>query len=79
MAKVVESFPRVSTHRDCIYPWDDWFDGQVWELTQGEDFQIKAHSMQSPIRSAARTRDLSVHICVRGDKVYIQASKKAEE
>lgn len=21
-----------------IYPWDDWFDGDIWELREGTDF-----------------------------------------
>ena len=24
------------------YPWTDWFDGDIWKITQGEDFDTSA-------------------------------------
>lgn len=57
MAKKLERFPTELTSRALsIYPWDEWFDGDVWELVFGEDFTIKTKSMRTNAQSVARKR-----------------------
>ena len=43
-------------HREELarYDWVTWFDGQVWELTPGEDFTISVKSFQIQAHNAAR-------------------------
>jgi len=36
-----------------IYPWEEWFDGNIWELTHGEDFHGEAKSFRSNLHTAA--------------------------
>ena len=55
------------------YPWEEWFDGSVWELVQGKDFACKTVSMHGIAKAAARVRGLRVNVARRGDRVYVQA------
>lgn len=60
------------------YPYDEWFDGDVWRLKMYEDFFVHPGSMQSAVYQAARKRGLKVrtHIPTTDDALYIQAYKK---
>jgi len=53
MAEVLDALPSRQNSR---YPWTDWFDGQVWEITHGEDFFVSVHSMRCQVTSAAARR-----------------------
>jgi hypothetical protein len=33
------------------YPWDDWFDGDIWQITYGEDFDSHPLMMERIIRT----------------------------
>lgn len=62
-----------------IYPWDEWLDGNVWELRQGEDFDCKPVSMKTTAQAAGRTRGLSVHVSCGERTVLIQAIEKRKK
>lgn len=52
------------------YPWEEWFDGDVWLLTAGEDFQGHPLMMERVIRTSATNRKAKVnmrHIAMNGD------------
>jgi hypothetical protein len=53
MARQLESFPAPSTRQ---YPWEEWLDGGVWELSRGEDFSAKPATLISNARSQAKRR-----------------------
>ena len=53
MAKKLKELPAGTRSR---YPWDDWFDGEVWELTEGEDYTVSTDNMRTAVHSAAKTR-----------------------
>lgn len=61
-----------------LYPYDDWFDGDVWKLQMFEDFFVEPGSMQSAVYQAARKRGLKIrtHIPTTEDCLYIQVIKK---
>jgi len=46
--------------RPPIYPWDEWFDGQVHVLQQGVDFTPEPYVMQRAIGVQARRRGLPI-------------------
>ncbi len=51
------------------YPWDQWFDGDVWEIKQGEDFDLHPLMMERIIRSRIVGREGRVtlrHVGVDG-------------
>lgn len=53
------------------YPWDQWLDGDIWQLTQGEDFMTHPLMMERIIRTRATTRQAKVrlrHLPINGDK-----------
>lgn len=70
------TFPDTPTAE--LYPYDDWFDGDVWKLKMFEDFFVEPGSMQSAVYQAARKRGLKVrtHIPTTEDCLYIQVTKK---
>lgn len=54
MAVRLESFPRpTSTSR---YPWEQWLDGNVWQLFKGEDYTARDETLLSNARTQARRR-----------------------
>ena len=43
MARKVDKFPELPSQ--SRYPWDSWLDGDIWELTPGDDFKGKADKL----------------------------------
>lgn len=66
------SAPSVLTTSDkAVYDWNDWFDGDIWELTQGEDFMGHPLMMERIIRTRATSRKAKIqlrHVGVNGDQ-----------
>lgn len=74
------------------YPWDQWFDGDIWLLTEGEDFQGHPLMMERVIRTSATNRKAKVNmrhipmngelwgqlVLQRNDIIGPTAAKKAE-
>lgn len=73
MAKVSDEFPQ-KNRKEWSYPWDRWFDGQVWELAKGEDYGTN-RSVMFAARQAAVTRGLAIRTrsVESGRRVFIQA------
>lgn len=69
MATRVDEFPV----RYVKYPWSEWLDGTIWELTRGEDFTVKNSHMQQACGYAAKRRGVRYTTRSIGDKVYILA------
>ena len=44
------------------YPWDQWFNGEVWKLTKGEDFTIRVDSMITSAYQIAKKRGVRVRV-----------------
>lgn len=44
------------------YPWGNWFDGQIWKLTHGEDFQCHPLMMERIIRTRATSKQAKVQV-----------------
>lgn len=47
-----------STARGSKYDWDTLFDGQIYKLTKGEDFECDLESFRVQAYGAARNRGL---------------------
>ena len=63
MAEILDRMPTwVRQGRREVYPYDEWFDGQVRMLTRGVDFVQDRRGMASRIRSAAKARGFLVSI-----------------
>jgi hypothetical protein len=62
------------------YPWDKWFDGSVWLLKQGEDFDVDIESMRSAVYMAASRHGIKVrtHVPKQRTTMYIQKKEKQD-
>jgi hypothetical protein len=82
LARKVEQFPEMPNR--SLYPWHDWLDGDIWELTQGVDFKGSPSTFRSNARAQAKRRDGKIQArIVKGSdgagRVYIRYTKEAEE
>jgi hypothetical protein len=79
MAQILEEFPpRVRRGQQAKkYDWDSLFDGQIWQLARGEDFDSKPISMRQVAYREAASRDIRVRISMNteAETVTIQAVK----
>jgi hypothetical protein len=55
VAKKIDAFPDALPQN--VYPWDEWFDGSVWELTPGDDFKGKPATFRASAVAQAARRD----------------------
>ena len=75
MATKIKTFdfdqPSTLTTTDkATYPWDQWFDGDIWKLTCDEDFTTHPLMMERIIRTRATGRSAKVrlrHVPMNGD------------
>ena len=51
MARRLDEFPGHSTRR---YPWEEWLNGEVWQLFPEEDFNSKSHTMVAAARARSK-------------------------
>jgi len=56
-----------------IYPWDQWFDGAIWRLTPGEDFDGPVATFRSYCYRQAGERGYRLRTRRSHDGLYIQA------
>ena len=76
MAKELDVFPGGPTRGK--YPWEDWLNGNPWELEPGEDFDIDLASMRAVASRAAKhagkkLRSRVLHREGKPDALVIQA------
>ena len=50
----------------AVYPWDEWMDGDIWQLTYGEDFDPHPLMMERIIRTRATGRGAKVKLRHQG-------------
>jgi hypothetical protein len=51
VAQKLDSFPGLSTRR---YPWEEWLNGEVWQLFPEEDFTAKTRTIVATARARAK-------------------------
>lgn len=61
--KVLEFFDGTpkGDHGNAKYPWNQWGDGNIWEITLGTDFDCKTVSMRGVLYSYAKRAGLKLH------------------
>lgn len=67
MAEKLRSFDfdkpsEITSSEKRLYPWDQWFDGDIWKLTAGEDFGTHPLMMERIIRTRAVNRGAKVRL-----------------
>ena len=54
MARKVDVFPEfIAANR---YPWEEWLDGDVWELSLGQDIKSNPRTFRSSAITQAKQR-----------------------
>ena len=71
MAKKLDSFPETARVSQDKYPWGDWLDGSIWELTMGEDFHIKPESFKTGAQQKARDRNGRLRVARPSENVLV--------
>ena len=71
MAKKVSAWPTNSSN--TRYPWDQWLDGNIWELTKGSDLAQDSEHSRAQVYIAARNRGKKARTTRAGDVLHIQA------
>lgn len=73
MARTLKEFPISPKAR---YPWDQWLDGQVWQLEERDDYGCKTTTLRQNAKVQATKRGGRVKSCVNkepdGDILYLQ-------
>jgi hypothetical protein len=77
VAKELDRWPPGLGQRpqnETKYPWDEWLNGSVWQLAQGEDYQVKTKSFRTSAQAVARKRGGRVKSAItdNGDGLVMQ-------
>lgn len=64
MAKIIKQFTKGKPGPKSKYNWDEWFDGQTRELTQGKDFTCSVATFERYARkmSKANPKVTTLHL-----------------
>lgn len=53
------------------YPWEDWFDGQVWRVEHGVDFMVSPRSFANIVRVTAYRKGFTIRTRLDPDGVHV--------
>ena len=73
MAEILENYDfPVWGPQECRYPYDEWFDGQIWKITKGIDFNCTIESMRVSLWTTAKKRGIKIRTSKKGDALIFQ-------
>jgi hypothetical protein len=83
MAQTLPKFPEPHASPGGVgkYPWrgpEGWLNGQVWKITQGEDFELEPENMRMVVIARGHREGLRLRTAVRDTSVIFQFSAKDE-
>lgn len=65
MANVITEMPKISRagggRKGSKYPLDEWFDGKMREIVEGEDYECKRESLINMLHGKAAASGLKIH------------------
>ena len=79
MAQRVDTFD-FGRHRGGAprkYPWEEWLDGSIWELTHGKDFEPAPRVFRTMAYTRARDHGVSLRTHIGDGVVVLQAVKRS--
>tara|TARA_B100000953_G_C17930994_1_gene393878 strand:- start:288 stop:521 length:234 start_codon:yes stop_codon:yes gene_type:complete len=76
MAEILEDYEFRKAGRRDSYPYEEWFDGQVWKLYQGVDFDCSVISMRVNLYNAAKRKGIKIRTSMRVDAVILQRERE---
>lgn len=77
MATVLKSYDWTYVSRNSpsprsrSYPWNEWFDGRIWQLEPETDFDGPPVSLERVIRTSANRRGIKVRVRITEDGYVI--------
>lgn len=71
MAEILDNFEFAKRGRGSSYPYDEWFNGQIWKLEEMTDFDCKPTSLRSALYMAARARNIELNTSLGKDSYGI--------
>ena len=72
MAQVLESYDFKRVGRQPQYPYDQWFDGQIWKISKGIDFNCTIESMRVSLFNTAKKRGIKIRTTKKSDTIIFQ-------
>lgn len=60
MARVIDEFPKNDGYG--VFPWDEWANEKIWEISFGRDFHMPPAQMIRKIHAEAIKRNAFVKI-----------------
>ena len=82
MARRLDKFPGQPDSKRGKYPWEEWTDGSVWEIRQGEDYDVATENMRVNLhlKGEAQARKVRTHKIAddRGEGLVFQFLKSDE-
>jgi hypothetical protein len=61
------------------YPWNDWTDGSIWEITRPEDFDVIPENLRTMMYAKARDLDLRLHSNIVDANTFVFQFYKRED
>jgi hypothetical protein len=72
MSKIITDFEFGQGTKTSKYPWDKWFDGQIWVLEEGVDFDRDPQGFRVTVLIRGRKRGLEIRTAIRDGDVIVQ-------
>lgn len=77
MPEQVAELPANSAGRPPGSKYDQYFDGNVWKLTPGDDGPAKIQIFRTSLYTAAKTRGFKLVTRVKDGFLFVQATPRA--
>lgn len=71
MSRIVEDWPPPNGFARK-YEWSKWADGNIHELTRGEDFEVDPYSFKHAALKHAEKNGLRFSSTIRGGRIWIR-------
>jgi hypothetical protein len=68
MARRVDGFKKDKTETPRRYPWHEWTDSSIWEIRQGEDYDVATENMRVNLHERAKFQAMIVRTEIVRDK-----------
>lgn len=78
MAKVLTRHDFRNGHGNQRYPWAEWGNGEIWRISQGEDFSVEPRVMQGQIKVRGTKEGRKTVTNVQGKDVVFAFQRLAE-
>lgn len=78
MAKTVKAHDFPAPRSRNKYDWPTWLNGQIYVLTQGEDFDVQPANFVSSAKSYAERHGIEILVSIEDGAVYLKAVTESE-